>query len=201
MKKEGLFTRVKNWFKEYYTMAYTEAKTDKTLGGISMAVIGLGAFASLALAATGGVGGIAFTLAALGTCIEAVDLMANLWMGNQSSFLTRAVMMVGFTAFLPLVAVAEKVITKIQEHSDKKTSAKNAKQVIEDKELISAPQVTETEKFTSNRTSFEYNAPAKETLVEAKTTAPVAKVKAPVEPTATVRNVATENNSSEIDML
>ena len=123
-------------------------------------------------------------------------------MGSISANISRNCYSTGGLDYCPSnCSRREKVITKIQEHSDKKTSAKNAKQVIEDKELISTPQVTETEKFTSNRTSFEYNAPAKETLVEAKTTAPVAKVKAPVEPTATVRNVATENNSSEIDML
>lgn len=200
MKKEKLGTRIKNWIKDYYSVAYTEAKTDKTLGNISLGVVVAGGLLTLLTGMVLGPTSLAFTLGAVATCVEGFDLIANIGLGNKSSFLLRAVMVAGFTALMPVAALAEAGLTKLQEHRENKRAA--TKDSMVDKEIIADKKPEANKSYLSNKTSYENNAPAIDASV--RVTEKPAVVKTTIEPVADVVGTdtpVTTTDENTIDMM
>jgi uncharacterized membrane protein YuzA (DUF378 family) len=198
MKKEKLGTRIKNWIKEYYSVAYNEAKTDKTLGNISLGVVLVGATLTLLTGMVLGPSSLAFTLGAIATCVEGFDLIANIGLGNKSSFLLRAAMVVGFTALMPVAALAEAAITKVQEHRENKRAA--TKTSIVDKQIIADKEPEANQSYLSNKSSYENNAPAIETSIKLTQKPAVAEINTTPAVKAAETSVTTPDETT-IDMM
>jgi hypothetical protein len=158
--KKGFFSKMKNWFKDYYKELSVSMKQDKTLSNISWGIIIAGAFTSFAFMLANPAGG-PFMLSALLTGVAFADMYSNIMQGNNTSYLTRGIMYVGMTALAPVVAAAEYGLEKLQEHRENKRSAE--KGVILDKSfeadtkestVVNAHE-SNTSEFVSQRHSYD----------------------------------------------
>ena len=150
--KKGLFTKMKDWFKDYYKELSVSMKQDKTLSQLSWGVIIAGAFTSFAFLLANPAGG-AFMASALLTGVAFVDMYSNVMQGNNTSYLMRGIMYVGMTALAPVVAAAEYGIEKYREHREYKKSAD--KGVILDKPFeCDTPNKDNKQTLDSNTSEF-----------------------------------------------
>ena len=122
MKKEKLTTRIKDWVTDYYEFVSEDLKTSKSMNAMSWVLLGLCSTVMLAALSTYGVG-LAFALSAFGVFAEACDCVVNFNKGNTSSYLSRAIMLVGATAFMPIIAVCDVIATAVEHRKEQKIVA------------------------------------------------------------------------------
>ncbi len=139
MKKEKITTRIKDWVKDYYSFVMEDMKTSKSMNVLSwllLATCSTAMFASLSLYGAG----TAFIFSAFAVAAEMCDCVVNFNMGNTSSYLARGLMAVCSTAFMPIMAVADAIIDKVEAKKEK---------------TISAEKLTEEEFESVNTGSFQ----------------------------------------------
>ena len=122
MKKEKLTTRIKEWVKDYYSFVTEDMKTSKSMNALSwllLATCSTAMFASLSLYGAG----TAFIISAFAVAAEMSDCVVNFNMGNTSSYLARGLMTVCATAFMPIMAVADVIIDKVEAKKEKEVFA------------------------------------------------------------------------------
>ena len=139
MKKEKLTTRIKDWVKDYYSFVMEDLKTSKSMNILSwmlLATCSTAMFASLSLYGAG----TAFIISAFAVAAEMSDCVVNFNMGNTSSYLARGFMAVCATAFMPIMAVADVIVDRVE--------AKKEKEVFDEK-------LTEEEFESINSANFQ----------------------------------------------
>lgn len=151
--KKGFFSKMKNWFKDYYKELSISMKQDKTLSNISWGVIFVGAFTTFAFMLANPAGAPFLTSAFL-TGVAFIDMFSNTMQGNNTSYLTRGFMYAGMTVLAPVVAAAEYGLEKLQEHRENKNSNKGT---IVDKPFESdTPNKENTKVISAEASSHEF---------------------------------------------
>ena len=177
MKKEGMFSRLKNWMKDYYKEISVNLKHDKTISNLSWGVIFAGMFATFACMLANPAGG-AFLASAFITGVAFIDMFSNTMQGNSSSYLMRGIMYAGMTLLAPVVAVAEFGLEKLQEHREMKRAEKGVGKILDkpfeyDDQVIEQSTTVEhknTTEYTSQRQAYEeVSVKGKDSTIEVET--------------------------------
>ena len=154
MKKEGMFSRLKNWMKDYYKEISVNLKHDKTISNLSWGVIFAGMFTTFAFMLANPAGG-AFLASAFITGVAFADMFTNTMQGNSSSYLMRGIMYAGMTLLAPVVAVAEFGLEKLQEHREMRR-AEQGKGEILNKHFEYNKPVIEQSATVEHKNTIEY---------------------------------------------
>lgn len=147
-----MFTKMKNWLKDYYKEVSSMLKHDKGISRISWGTVFVSAAITLAFMLADPAGA-PFMVGAFITGLEGIDMFTNTMQGNSSSYLVRGAMYAGMTALAPVVALAEYGVEKFKEHRSN-TNTKDGE--VLDKPFETDTPVKESSAVISDNNSSEF---------------------------------------------